>query len=293
SASKKKEQAAPKKVAKREAEADAEVPTTTPTAKRRKKDPEILAAELREKAKAQEEKAEKAHHKKDWEEWQKAHDVDGKLLDAEPEKEESITQTDSQKKYGLKPTELGSLLHFEKRHPTYNNTTKLFLEKDVKQLAFRKHGILASGGKTKDSALLRKGEEVWNEEYASSAAAVDDAKKKASSERAQKPKTPKQKWTEYVSAHALPTDADNKLVDEPKVAVNQTESKAKYHLTPADLACLPFFAKKNPAYGNTIKLFSESEVQGLAWRKAAVLAGVEEGDDEVEFLEKGREAFEE
>lgn len=38
-------------------------------------------------------------------------------------------------------------------------------------------------------------------------------------------------------------------------------------------------------------MFSESEVKGLAYRKAAVLGGVEEGD-EVVLLEKGRKLLE-
>jgi hypothetical protein len=57
------------------------------------------------------------------------------------------------------------------------------------------------------------------------------------------------------------------------------------------LAVLPYFPKPNPKYGNTTKLFKESEVKSLAYRKHAVIAGVEE-DDEGALLEKGRELFE-
>jgi hypothetical protein len=122
-----------------------------------------------------------------------------------------------------------------------------------------------------------------------------------------KEKTPKQKWSAYISAHGLAShnenDNDNangnenlneNLAQEPSDVINQTESKNKYNLTPQDLACLPHFPKKNPVYGKTMKLFKESEVKMLAYRKAAVLAGVE-GDgeeDEEAFLEKGREIFE-
>ncbi|CAO2657245.1 Nn.00g033710.m01.CDS01 [Neocucurbitaria sp. VM-36] len=303
--SKKTSQATPKKAPKREAaETEATAPTTTtaPTPKRRKKDPETLAAEYAGKAKAQEEKAQKAQYKKGWEDWQKQHDAGGKLLDAEPERDESITQTDSLKKYSLKPGELGSLFHFEKRHPTYGNTTKLFREEDVRQVAFRKYGILA--GETDDEAtLLKKGEELWKEEHASpfssSIADDEDTKVKVVASKSDKPpkkdKTPKQKWAEYIATHALAaTGKDNdKLAEEPEESVNQTESKSTYNLTPQDLACLPYFSKKNPKYGGTIKLFKVSEVKGLAWRKAAVLAGVEEnGGGEVNFLERGKEIFE-
>jgi hypothetical protein len=114
-------------------------------------------------------------------------------------------------------------------------------------------------------------------------------------EKSAKAKTPKQKWTEYISTHALtPDDTNGKLTEEPSDVVNQTESKTKYSLTPQDLGCLPYFPKNNAAYGNTTKLFKESEVKLLAYRKTAVLAGVEtEAKDDVELLEKGKTLFEE
>lgn len=104
-----------------------------------------------------------------------------------------------------------------------------------------------------------------------------------------KPKTPKQTWTAYIEAHTLSTP-DN-LPIEPEESINQSDCKAKYSLLPGDLAVLPYFPKPNQKYGNTTKLFSESEVKGLAYRKAAVLGGVEEAD-EVVLLERGRELFE-
>jgi hypothetical protein len=62
-------------------------------------------------------------------------------------------------------------------------------------------------------------------------------------------------------------------------------------LLPADLAVLPCFRKPNPKYGNTTKLFEENNVKALAYKKAAILGGVEESD-EGKSLEKGRELFE-
>jgi hypothetical protein len=116
-------------------------------------------------------------------------------------------------------------------------------------------------------------------------------------EKPAKAKTPKQKWTEYISTHALtPDNTNDKLIEEPSDSdvINQTECKMKYSLTPQDLACLPYFPKKNAVYGNTTKLFKESEVKLLAYRKIAVLAGVEtEAKDDVELLEKGKTLFEE
>lgn len=156
--------AAPKKRTKAEqdpvADADA-VPK-----KRAKKSPDTLAAEHTSKAATQQEKADKAVHKKAWESWVKDSSIDdAELLAEEPTKEESITQTDSLKKYGLKATELGSLKHFEKRNPVYNNTMKLFREEHVKALGFRKYGMLA--GETEEKAILEKGEQVWKDEYVS------------------------------------------------------------------------------------------------------------------------------
>jgi hypothetical protein len=118
------------------------------------------------------------------------------------------------------------------------------------------------------------------------------AAKVPKTEKPAKEKTPKQKWAAYISAHAV---ADHEtLTEEPAEAVNQTDSKTKYNLTPKDLACLPFFPKKNPAYGNTIKLFQNSEVEMLAFKKAAILAGVaDDGEDEEVLLKKGKEIFEE
>jgi hypothetical protein len=52
--------------------------------------------------------------------------------------------------------------------------------------------------------------------------------------------------------------------------------------------CLPHFPKANPKYGNTTKLFPRAAVRDLAYRKAATLEGLEEGEDPEEFLSKGK-----
>ena len=273
------------------ARAEAEADTATEaTSKRRKKDLKPVAAESKGKAGQQEEKTQRAQHKKTWEDWQQDNDAGGKLLDSEPAREESITQTDSQKKYGLKPSELGSLLHFEKSNPLYGNTMKLFLDEDVKKLAFRKYGTLA--GETKESEILDKGEKLWTEEHKDDTPPASPSKtpEKESKPAKTKAKTPKQKWSDYVSSHAI-AESDM-LSAEPEEAVNQTDSKTKYNLTPQDLACLPYFPKPNHMYKNTTKLFEEGEVSSFAYRKQAVLAGVEE-DDEVALLKRGKELFEE
>jgi hypothetical protein len=128
--------------------------------KRIKKEASAPVTEPDEKATT---KAADKQHKATWEKWLEAHDIAGELLDEEPAREESITQTDSLKKYGLKKEELGSLKHFEKRNPMHNNTMKLFLEAEVKVLGFRKAGVLA-GEEGDDEAVVKRGEEIWIEE---------------------------------------------------------------------------------------------------------------------------------
>jgi hypothetical protein len=305
SRTKKSEAAPPKKQSTKRAaaepEAEADDATTAPSKpKRQKRDPETAVAEANEKAAAKQAKADKAAHKEAWKTWLKEHDAGGELLEEEPGKEESITQTDTLKKYGLKKEELGSLLHFEKKNPLYGGTMKLFLEENIRELGFRKLGMLE--GVEGDEAV-EKGEEIWTEEHkddpepetAKEKPAKPEKKEKpAKAEKAKKEKTPKNKWAEYITTHALtPDNTNDKLTEEPSDVINQTECKTKFSLTPQDLACLPYFPKKNAAYGNTMKLFKEGEVKLLAYRKTAVLAGVEsDGKDDVGLLEKGKELFE-
>ncbi|OAL56555.1 hypothetical protein IQ07DRAFT_10876 [Pyrenochaeta sp. DS3sAY3a] len=147
-------------------EAPAKAPTPTPPPKRTKKDPATLALELREKADKQEAKAQKLQSKATWSSWLSSHSASGALLDAEPDKSVSITQTDALKKYGLKKEELEPLRHFEKPNPNplYKGTMRLFLEEEVRALAWRKEGVLAGVG-GEDEDVLGKGEELWVAKY--------------------------------------------------------------------------------------------------------------------------------
>ncbi|RMZ72184.1 hypothetical protein GMOD_00007190 [Pyrenophora seminiperda CCB06] len=254
--------------------------------KRQKRDPATLAAEARQKAETQEAKVAKQAAKKKWEAWLDEHNMRGQLLALEPDKDEAITQTDSLKRYGLKPAELVSLLHFEKKNPLYGGTMKLFVEQDVRALCFRKLAMLA-GVEAEHNLILDKGEEMWKEEH------KDDPVEEAQATKAEKPtkeKTQKQKWATYVTTHSI--DDNDKLTKEPTQPINQSEIKIIYSLTPHDLTCLPYFPKKNAAYGNTAKVFEESEVKLLAYRKSAVLAGVDKKDS-VALLERGKAIFEE
>jgi hypothetical protein len=153
----KKVAATPKKGTKRSQSPDGEAEKTP---KRRKKSPETLAAEHKEKSRVQEEKAVKQQAKERWEDWLLKNDVSGKLLGTEPERDATVTQTDAHKQYDLKANELVTLEHFEKPNQ-YGGQTKLFLAADVQKVALRKYGLLA--GYTEESEIMDKGEELWNE----------------------------------------------------------------------------------------------------------------------------------
>jgi hypothetical protein len=143
--------------------ADAVVDRASSPKKRTKKSPAPAAPAhepiLKAPSKASIEKA----HKAAWEKWLASQDAATDLLTEEPARESSITQTDALKKYGLKKEELGSLAHFEKRNPLYNNTMKVFVEEEVKVLGWRKAGIL-SGAEGDDDAVIKKGEAIWTTE---------------------------------------------------------------------------------------------------------------------------------
>ncbi|KAI4653538.1 hypothetical protein J4E93_001304 [Alternaria ventricosa] len=289
---------------------DVSTTETAPKPKRQKKDPETLAQEAREK----QAKADKALYKQNWQDWLASHTVEGEMLEEEPDKEEAITQTDALKQYGLKKEELMSLPRYEKKNPLYGGTMKLFLEENVKELGFRKLAIL-EGVEGGGEEVVRRGMEIWEAEHKYDPESENEEKpmkpvkndksaptkekkdtsakpEKTKKEAPTKEKTLKQKWSAYISAHTIATD-DN-LTEEPSDVINQTECKNKYSLTPQDLACLPFFPKKNPVYGKIMKLFEESEVKKLAYVKTAVLAGVEDdGEDDEALVKEGQKIFEE
>lgn len=116
-----------------------------------------------------------------------------------------------------------------------------------------------------------------------------DSSTKEQKDTAPKPKTSRQKWAVYISEHDV---GDKKLSTEPDESINQTDSKTHFSLTPGDLACLPHFPKPNPKYGNTTKLFDKDDVQKLAYRKAAVVEGIDETGDTEAFLSKGKALLE-
>ena len=91
-------QATPKKGTKRFQSTDGDAGKTS---KRHKKSSKTLAAKHTGKRKQQEEKTVKLKAKQRWGNWLPKNDVSGKLLDAEPEREDCVTQTESEKQYDV------------------------------------------------------------------------------------------------------------------------------------------------------------------------------------------------
>ncbi|KAF1934357.1 uncharacterized protein M421DRAFT_88328 [Didymella exigua CBS 183.55] len=145
------------------------------TPKRRKRSPETLAAEHKEKSRIQEGKAAKQQVKQLWEDWLSKNDVSGKLLDDEPERDDTVTQTDAHKQYD------------------YGGQTKLFLAAEVKKVAVRKYGLLT--GSMEESEILERGGELWDEwkeKHKDDAQATPNKQnKEATAKDTPKAKTPK------------------------------------------------------------------------------------------------------
>ncbi|KAI8938030.1 hypothetical protein NX059_005704 [Plenodomus lindquistii] len=236
-----------------------------------------------------------------WGAWVSSHSVEGALLDAEPDKEVAITQSNVLKKYGLRKEELTSLKHFEKKNPLYGGVMRLYLEEELKVLVFRKLGILDGVAVDKEGEVLRRGEELWKEkdeqgksgEPAAAAAAAaaeakgDNGKEAKIAEELEKVRMGKELWAVYLAQHTLEYAASLPEEPEKDKAINQTAAKEQHGLNPEDLAVLPYFPKKNNLYKNVSKIFVAADVSDLALRKRAVMAG-SEGDDR-ELLIRGRE----
>lgn len=121
-----------------------ETTTTATTSKRQKKATAPTPAATTQPP-AQASKAEKAAAKKTWQDYLASHSVEGALLDVEPDKTISITQTDALKNYGLKKEELVPLKCWEKKNPLYGGVMRVFVEEEVRVLGERK--ALGNGGK--------------------------------------------------------------------------------------------------------------------------------------------------
>jgi len=120
------------------------------------------------------------------------------------------------------------------------------------------------------------------DQLASSTAAAQEKASKAAHKAA---------WDAWLKDNALPED-DRLLAEEPEkeISITQTDAGKKYGLKKEELSVVKHFEKRNPnpLYKNDIKLFVESEVQVLGWRKLGMLVG-EEGD----AVGKGRQMWEE
>jgi hypothetical protein len=83
--------------------------------------------------------------KQSWEAWLTSNVLPAEraLLAYDPPRADCVTQTECLKNYGLKPAELGSLACSATGQIVFGHPTKLFVRKEVEELARRKKGMLA------------------------------------------------------------------------------------------------------------------------------------------------------
>lgn len=123
------------------------------------------------------------------------------------------------------------------------------------------------------------------------AAAEKKAEKEAAAAKKNEEKQRKEIWRVWI----INNDAgDERFKADPKEhdTLTQTNCKTYYGVTPEELKTLAHdevFNSHNPKMPG--KIFKREEVQRLAFRKSAVMAGVEEKDDE-ELVKQGRAIFE-
>ncbi|KAF2713515.1 hypothetical protein K504DRAFT_487908 [Pleomassaria siparia CBS 279.74] len=88
---------------------------------------------------------------------------------------------------------------------------------------------------------------------------------------------PKEDWIDWVNSHQQ-RDSNFEMPEkyDPAEYPNETESEGEFGINLNEQRCLAHCEKPNPADDEhePIKLFRRSDVQQLAWRKAAVLNGV-------------------
>jgi hypothetical protein len=124
------------------------------------------------------------------------------------------------------------------------------------------------------------------------AAAEKKVLKDAATAKKAEEKQRKEKWRVWI----INNDAgDKRFKADPAdhETLTQTNCKALYGVTPEELKTLAHdevFNSHNPKMPG--KVFKKEEVQQLAFRKSAVLAGVEEDNDE-ELVKQGKAIFEE
>jgi hypothetical protein len=122
------------------------------------------------------------------------------------------------------------------------------------------------------------------------AVAEKKSEKEAAAAKKNEEKQRKETWRVWV----INNDAGDERfeADTEHDTLTQTNCKKYYGVTPEELKTLAHdevFNSHNPKMPG--KIFKRSEVQRLAFRKSAILAGVEEKDDE-ELVEQGRAIFE-
>jgi len=140
-----------------------------------------------------------------------------------------------------------------------------------------------------DAEKARKKAEVDAEKARKKA--EQQAKKDAKAAETQRKKDIKQwkdDWKNWVAAH----QTDEKLDSFEEECLTATRCKDYFKIAGDELKCLPHDEKPNPngPYA-PMKLYKYEEVEALAYKKEAILAGVAQ-DDEVRLIAKGKELWE-
>ncbi|KAF1951380.1 hypothetical protein CC80DRAFT_597512 [Byssothecium circinans] len=126
---------------------------------------------------------------------------------------------------------------------------------------------------------------------AAKAAKADE--KKAEKERKANERKWKQDWKQWIESPANKTSATFQRDGADDDVINVKECLKVYNIKRDALSCLEHCPAPNPhAVAFTpMKLFKQADVQRLAFRKEAIMAGIPHEDDE-ELLSKGEELYE-
>ncbi|KAJ4357315.1 uncharacterized protein N0V89_001890 [Didymosphaeria variabile] len=177
------------------------------------------------------------------------------------------------------------------------------IETQKKRKQAEKAALRASKAQEKASKkLLEAAEKKRKREERAALKAIREERKKAEEaekkikreQRAQK-KTWKKDWEAFVEAHDVHGETVDWAEDEEKEGITQTDAGKVYGLKASELVCLKHHPRFNFKFGNTTKLFDEEEVRRMAWRKVAMLAGVQGGgtaEEEDALIAKGKKMWE-
>ncbi|KAF1964862.1 hypothetical protein BU23DRAFT_575358 [Bimuria novae-zelandiae CBS 107.79] len=146
--------------------------------------------------------------------------------------------------------------------------------------------VLASRKEKEEEKRKQNRKRKEREEIAAKNKAIREAKSRETADK----KRWKREWDDYVKEN----DVHGATLDEePVPKITQTDAGQLYTLKPNELACLPHFPKPNYYDATNItKVFDESDVEKLAFRKYAMLSGMAREPEKV-MLARGKDLWEE